>query len=651
VPRAHHPAATTAASYSRYSSNLQQPASVTDQQRKCRDYATGHGLTVPPGLEFSDEAVSGTRLARDGLDRMLEAARAGGFRVLLVENLSRLARESVITIPLLKELVDLRGVRVVSVDEGLDTDCPGWELPAVMLSVVHERYVKDLGRYVLRGQEGVVLAGHSVGDHCFGYGSEPVPGSEAGRRGRDPRPRMCYVIDPGQAEWVRRIFRWFAEEKRSISWIARELTRLGAPKDHRATTTPWHPQSVRLVLENPKYVGRWPWGRLRNRRDPFTGKVRQEEREPAECARWVRNIPALRIIEEELWDAAQRRLKEVGDPHRGRRHNGRLTGAAPGAGDHSPRHLLAGLLVCGRCGSRFQVCGNGGKNLGCRGYKTGACGCRTQVPRARAERMILRTIAGRVLADRAWREAVLVALRAEHGALSERLPGRLAEARRERAEVRAKIERLVDALESGSAPPDVTDRLARRDAERRELEREVDRLARVESARPPEPTEAWVDERLRALEGVLTAGGPAAALALRDLVGGRVVVEEVKRPGRKRHFLRARFTVRVAAVVNGLRVEPVGAGGEAADPGRSEEVVIDLRELAPWEALVDEVKALWDTGLLNEEIAARLGCNRNQVTTALAHWHKQRGLEPPDGRRRWRQLARSAPTLIGGEPS
>ena len=54
MPRTHLPAATTAASYSRYSSDLQQAASITDQQRKCRDYATGHGLTVPPGLEFSD---------------------------------------------------------------------------------------------------------------------------------------------------------------------------------------------------------------------------------------------------------------------------------------------------------------------------------------------------------------------------------------------------------------------------------------------------------------------------------------------------------------------------------------------------------------------------------------------------------------------
>jgi DNA invertase Pin-like site-specific DNA recombinase len=650
VPCSRHPAATTAASYSRYSTDLQQAASIADQQRKCRDHAAKLRLTVPPGLEFSDEAVSGTKLARDGLDRLLAAARAGRFGVLVVENLSRLARESVITLPLLKELVELRGVRVVSVDEGIDTERPGWELPAVVFSLSHERFVKDLSRYVLRGQEGVVLAGHSVGDYCFGYRSVPVPGSEAGRRGRDPKPRMRYVIDPEQADWVRRIFRWFAEEKRSVNWIARELTRLGAPKDHRATTTAWYPQYVRRVLGNPKYVGRWPWGLRRNRRDPFTGKVRQDERDPAECARWVRDLPELRIIDEGLWDATQRRLEEVGAPHQGRRRDGRLTGRAAGEVNHSPRHLLAGLLACSRCGSTFQVCGNNGKNLGCRGYRTGACVCRTQVPRARAERLIVRAISERVLADPRWRDAVLVVMRAEHRAVDEQLPGRLAEARKRLAEVRAKAGRLLDALEDGSAPPDVKGRLEQRLAEQHALEREVAGLERAESARPPEPTGAWVDERLRALEGVLGEGGPAAALAVRALVGGRIVVEEVGRPGRKRNFVRARFTVRAAAVITGLGVASAGAGGEAADTGWSEEITIDIREPAPWERKVDEIKVLWDQGLLNEEIAARLGCNRNQVTKALNFWHEQRGLEPPDGRRRWRQLDRSAPPPDRGDP-
>ena len=114
---------------------------------------------MAPEFEFADEAVSGTRPDRDGLQSMLEAARGRRFQVLYIENLSRLARESVISMPLLKELVHVCGVRVISVTEGIDSENESWDLLATILGIQHERFVKDLGKYVLRGQEGVLLEG------------------------------------------------------------------------------------------------------------------------------------------------------------------------------------------------------------------------------------------------------------------------------------------------------------------------------------------------------------------------------------------------------------------------------------------------------------------------------------------------------------
>jgi orotate phosphoribosyltransferase-like protein len=77
----------------------------------------------------------------------------------------------------------------------------------------------------------------------------------------------------------------------------------------------------------------------------------------------------------------------------------------------------------------------------------------------------------------------------------------------------------------------------------------------------------------------------------------------------------------------------------------NDEIVVDLRELSPWEKNVDRVKELWDKGLHNEEIAEELNCNRNQVTKAIAFWHLQRGLKPPNGRSRWRQLDRESKSM------
>src|SRR5260221_106865 len=104
---------------------------------------------------------------------------------------------------------------------------------------------------------------------------EPIPWTELGRRGRHARPRMRVIINAEHAGWVRHIFIWFVVEDRSMDWIARELSRLNAPKDHRSTTAGWHHDYVRRVLRNEKYIGIWPWGRLTNVRNPLTGQIIQ----------------------------------------------------------------------------------------------------------------------------------------------------------------------------------------------------------------------------------------------------------------------------------------------------------------------------------------------------------------------------------------
>ena len=124
-------------SYSRYSSDMQRDESISDQQRTCHQKAATNEHTILSEFEFYDEAVSGTKLHRTGLDAMLAAAEAGKFKVLYFHSLSRLARESVISLPILKHLVynlgvlrDLRDGRHrqrqyrVGVDRPHYVDCP-----------------------------------------------------------------------------------------------------------------------------------------------------------------------------------------------------------------------------------------------------------------------------------------------------------------------------------------------------------------------------------------------------------------------------------------------------------------------------------------------------------------------------------------------
>ena len=249
-----------AASYARYSSDQQDEKSIVDQQRMCCEQAVRDGLVIKSEFEFADDAVSGTKLRRAGLDQLLAVAKQRGFQVLYFHSLSRLARESVITMPMLKELVYVHQVRVISLTEGIDTVRPHWEINAVFSSLHHEQYIKDLSVNVHRGQVGTVLARFSVGDYRLGYTSVPSLCGEMIGRGRNAKQRMVYAIDSIGAEWVRPIFDWFVVERRSLGWVVRELTRLNAPKDHRATTAAWQHQLVVRILRSPKYIGLWPWG-------------------------------------------------------------------------------------------------------------------------------------------------------------------------------------------------------------------------------------------------------------------------------------------------------------------------------------------------------------------------------------------------------
>ena len=81
-------------SYSRLSSDLQRDDSISDQQRKCHEKAATNGHAILSDCEFHDEAVSGTKRDRTGLNDMLAAAEAGKFKVLYFHSLSRLARKA-----------------------------------------------------------------------------------------------------------------------------------------------------------------------------------------------------------------------------------------------------------------------------------------------------------------------------------------------------------------------------------------------------------------------------------------------------------------------------------------------------------------------------------------------------------------------------
>ena len=203
-------------------------------------------------------------------------------------------------------------------------------------------YLKDLADKTRRGLEGRVREGKSGGGLCYGY---RVVRGALDRRGEPERGLR--EIDPVQAAVVRRIFEAFAAGESPIA-IAKALNPEGIPGPRGG---PWSDGALRGharvgtgILRNPLYVGRLVWNRRRWLKDPATGG-RVARSNSAEVV-VEEEVPALRIIPQELWDKAQIRLAAAAKPQ-----GSRDSANTPETLWQHRRavSLLSGKVVCGQC--------------------------------------------------------------------------------------------------------------------------------------------------------------------------------------------------------------------------------------------------------------------------------------------------------------
>ena len=344
------------AAYLRYSSDQQSPASLADQLRNVRAYCAR--MDWPEPRVFEDAAISGARSDRPGYQRML--ASAASFDVVVVDDLSRLSRDSIDAQQTIKRL-RFAGVRFIAISDGIDTAERGHKLGVGLKGLMGELYLDDLRDKTHRGLTGRALAGASAGGLSFGYRV-----TERGQRS----------IDPEQAVIVRRIF-----DEYLVGFSARVIAhRLNADGIRSGRGSTWAASAISGdvrrsigILANPIYTGRQVWNRSTWVKDPETGRRVRRERPESE---WITtDHPDLAIIDRATWEAAQRRLL-------GRSRD------TLGKGGRPAGHLLSGLLRCPECAGPFVIVD--AYRYGCATAKErGTCPCRIKVPQRDADRAML----------------------------------------------------------------------------------------------------------------------------------------------------------------------------------------------------------------------------------------------------------------------
>jgi len=540
-----------AAIYARYSSENQRPESIDDQVSACRKLAKLRSLTISNDHIYADQAQSGARSDRPALAALMTAARAGEFYVVMVDDLSRLARDNHLMLSIIAEL-HFEGIRVISVADGLDSTDEESTLAIQVRGIFNELQLRDLKKKTLRGQIGQKERGFFVGEKTFGYRSVPVGEMKMDKKGR-PRPDGYKMeIEPKEAAVILRIFTSYAEGM-SLTQVVKSFNEENVPGSIRSAKG-WSPATISRILDNEKYAGRWIWNRTESRRDPKTGRRRRFDKPESE---WVINEDEeLRIVPKELWHAVREQRKAMHRTWPGGNGNRGFSNEQGSRQAHFPTHLLAGAMVCGSCGATIaQVSGKSSGYYGCLGATKGACDNKTLVRRTLVEKIILGAIQEQI-ADPDHIAYVLQRVEQEIAKLRSDLPDTL---KLKEAELTAEQRRLVnfvDFIGEGRGSQALAKALVETERRVDQLADEVDALRRSREKifRPP-PIE-WIKDRLNNVQQVLEQRTARSAQTLRNLLGP--IRLELQTPDIGRPFYRAVTTLDALALIE----EPPPAGAE-----------------------------------------------------------------------------------------
>jgi DNA invertase Pin-like site-specific DNA recombinase len=341
------------AAYTRYSSDMQSSTSSEDQLRNCHALANEKGWGVLDEYVRSDEELTGrTLVGREGLADLLRLAqqRPRPFDCILIDDTSRLGRD----LPDVLKVCDMfmhYGVFIYFVSDRLDSRDESFRIVHLVKGYGDERYSKDLGKKIHRGQEGKIRKGYTSGASCYGYKNTYIRDSnQKGIHGDDKVVAVKQQIVSEHAEIIVRIMEMRASGL-SFARIAKILKAEGVPAPQRKykgkILNYWLPSTIKQITNNELYRGVRHWNRTQKVLNPANGKKNKRVRQQSE---WVRvPVPDLRIVSDELWERVQQVNQQMKDKLYGRRLGG-LNRTA-----QSRTYLFSNIMNCGLCGGKFSV--------------------------------------------------------------------------------------------------------------------------------------------------------------------------------------------------------------------------------------------------------------------------------------------------------
>jgi site-specific DNA recombinase len=215
--------------YTRYSTDQQTQNSTKRQLLNCLRFIERRGWAAP--VHFFDEAVSGRKLKREGLDAMWEFCRKHPETPVIIEDISRLARGS---------RAFAHAILNAAETKAFFYDSQKGYLDPPELHYQGARALEEWRTIVNRLRDGLCVSlsqGVWRGEPPYGYM-------------KDASSRL--LINPDEAAVASEIFHRLASKHRMAD-IARDLSARGIPSPSGMAR--WNPGSISAIASNRIYIG------------------------------------------------------------------------------------------------------------------------------------------------------------------------------------------------------------------------------------------------------------------------------------------------------------------------------------------------------------------------------------------------------------
>lgn len=308
------------AAYCRVSTDREeQKDSLAHQKEFFLEYAKKNGYEL--FRLYADEGISGTSLKkRVEFQRLMQDAQMGLFEMVVVKDISRVARNTVDFLQSIRVLKS-SGINVVFITANM-TSLGDSEFILTIFGAMAQEESGNLSKRVKWGKKINAKKGR-VPQRIYGY---------------DRIDNFTLQVNPVEAEVVRKIFYLYLNKGMGCRGISLALNADDAKTKYGCE---WNPRGVRRVLTNPIYCGHY----INNKYEIEDFLTGHQVRIPVE-QNYHHDRPDWAIVTVDEFRRAQFQIEERRKKYQ--TFSGHTTDAR-----YSTRHLFSTLIKCEHCGKSF----------------------------------------------------------------------------------------------------------------------------------------------------------------------------------------------------------------------------------------------------------------------------------------------------------